>query len=104
MVPLPPGTAGRYLAFYDGSASHLENYEEKCALAVSDDLRHWDVRSPNGPVFTSPHGSKSLRYLDAKFMRGAWRFFYEFTRPDGAHDLRMVTVETAAIAALLGGS
>ena len=26
-------TGPRYLAFYDGSASHLENYEEKCALA-----------------------------------------------------------------------
>ncbi len=104
VVPLPPDAAGRYLAFYDGSASHLENYEEKCALAVSDDLRIWDVRSRQGPALTSPHGSQSLRYLDAKFMRGAWRLFYEFTRPDGAHDMRLVTVETAAIAALPGNA
>lgn len=99
VVALP---GGRYLAFFDGSASHLENYEEKCALAVSTDLRTWQSRSPNGPAFTSPHASTSLRYVDAKFGNGAWHLFYEFARPDGAHDMRVITCDAAELAALAG--
>jgi hypothetical protein len=94
VVPLP-GSAGpgkRYLAFYDGSAGHHENYEERCALAVSADLRHWESQSLAGPALTSPHASGSLRYLDAKFGQGAWHLFFEFARPDGAHDLRLLRV------------
>lgn len=91
----------RYFGFYDGSASHLENYEEKCALAVSADLRTWRSMSPNGPAFTSPHASTSLRYVDAKYAAGKWYLFYEFARPDAAHDLRLVTCDSAELAATL---
>lgn len=102
VVPLPanrsPGP--RYLGFYDGCASHLENYEEMCGVAVSDDLMHWRSLSPDEPRFASPHASKSLRYLDAKPAGGTVHLFYEFARADGAHDLRMITCEPAAIAAL----
>lgn len=97
VVPLP---GARYLAFYDGSASHLENYEEKCALAVSPDLRRWETRSPNGPALLSPHASTSLRYVDAKCADGAWHLFYEFARADGSHDLRTITCDAADLAAL----
>lgn len=89
----------RWLAFYDGSASEAENYEEKCALAVSSDLRSWKSISPNGPTFTSPHTSTSLRYLDAKFANGQWHLFYEFARPDGAHDMRVVVCDASALPA-----
>jgi hypothetical protein len=95
-------TAGtKYLGFYDGSASHLENYEEKCGLAVSDNLRDWRVITPKGPAFTSPHASTSLRYLDAKFANGAWHLFYEFARADGAHDMRVITCDAAALRGLV---
>jgi hypothetical protein len=97
-----PSGRPRYLGFYDGSASHLENYEEKCALAVSDDLRSWRPISPNGPVFTSPHTSTSLRYVEATAADGKWHLFYEFARPDGAHDLRMITCDAAALSGLAG--
>lgn len=106
VVPLPAAArAGaapgpRYLGFYDGSASHLENYEEKCALAVSDDLRTWKSISPQGPAFLSPHASRSVRYVDAKFARGKWHLFYEFARPDGAHDMRLATCGADDLVAL----
>ena len=109
VVPLPHGQPAkasgtpRFLAFYDGSASHLENYEEKCALAVSDDLRTWRSISPAGPTFTSPHASKSLRYVDVEPAQLGWNVFYEFAREDGAHDMRMIRCDDAAIAALLPG-
>jgi hypothetical protein len=104
VVPLATNRPGspRFLAFYDGSASHLENYEEKCALAVSDDLRTWRSISAQGPAFTSPHASKSLRYVDAKPTGGGWNLFYEFAREDGAHDLRMMRCDDAALVGLLG--
>lgn len=102
IVPLPGAGGPRYLAFFDGSASHHDNYEEKCALAVSSDLRHWESRSPSGPAFTSPHASGSLRYLEARAAQGQWRLFYEFARPDGAHDLRTITCDEADLRALAG--
>lgn len=93
-------TAPRYLGFFDGSASHLENYEERCALAVSNDLRQWTSRSPRSPAFASPHGSTSLRYMDAKFANGRWHLFYEFAREDGAHDMRVITCSPEELEAL----
>ena len=97
---LVTSAATRYLAFYDGSASHLENYEEKTGLAVSTDLQHWQALTPDGPKFTSPHTSTSLRYIDAKLVNGQWHLFYEFARPDGAHDMRMITCVESVLVSL----
>lgn len=91
----------RFLAFYDGSASHAENYEEKCGLAVSDDLRSWKTLSPQGPIFTSPHTSTSLRYVDAKANGAGWNLFYEFARADGSHDMRRIKCTADDLGALL---
>jgi hypothetical protein len=79
-------------AFYDGSASERENYEERTGVAESADLRTWRTRTPGGPFLTSPHASGSLRYLDTVRIEQQRHFFYEFARPDGAHDLRTTTV------------
>jgi hypothetical protein len=88
---LPAG--GKYFAFYDGSASHLDNYEEKTGLAVSSDLKTWKTLTPKGPAFVSPHSSTSLRYIDAQQVGKEVHLFYEFARQDGAHDLRCVKVD-----------
>ncbi|MDB6024064.1 MAG: hypothetical protein JWM68_287 [Verrucomicrobiales bacterium] len=85
-------SGGRYFAFYDGSASHLENYEEKTGLAVSNDLKNWKSITQIAPAYISPHGSTSLRYIDAQTMGGQTHIFYEFAREDGAHDMRVVEV------------
>ena len=83
---------GKYFGFYDGSASSAENYEEKTGLAVSTDLKRWQSLTTSGPLVTSPHGSGSLRYVDAQVVQDKAHLFYEFARPDGAHDLRLVTL------------
>jgi hypothetical protein len=93
------GKAPRFLAFYDGSASHVENYEEKCGLAASDDLRTWASLTPERPAFTSPHASTSLRYLEAKRSGTQWNLFYEFAGPDGSHDMRVISCEPSALVA-----
>jgi hypothetical protein len=94
----------KFIAFYDGSSSHEENYEEKTGLAISSDLRRWECLTPSGPILTSPHGSGSLRYIDAQPTDGARNpaarslsVFYEFARPDSAHDLRFATVPIEAL-------
>ncbi|MDQ6631507.1 MAG: hypothetical protein M3Y82_07090 [Verrucomicrobiota bacterium] len=82
----------KYFAFYDGSASHLENYEEKTGVAASMALRNWRALTPDRPAFTSPHASNSLRYLDVQIVNEEVYIFYEFARKDGAHDLRLLKI------------
>jgi hypothetical protein len=84
---------GTYLGFYDGSASHLENYEEKTGLAVSTDLRSWTSLTSEGPAMTSPSASGSLRYLDLVASTDRLWTFYEWARDDGAHDLRIAPID-----------
>ena len=88
---------GQYVAFYDGSASHLENYEEKTGIAVSRDLRSWTTLTADGPALTSRHASGSLRYLDAIAIDEDVWAFYEIARADGAHDLRMARLDMAQL-------
>lgn len=90
----------QFFAFYDGSASHLDNYEEKTGLAVSEELRTWTTLTPQGPLFTSPHATGSLRYIDAQTIGGEVQIFYEFARADGAHDLRLVRVNELSFSAI----
>jgi hypothetical protein len=84
---------GNFLAFYDGSASHDENYEEKTGMAVSTNLLRWKTLTPAGPAHISPHGSHSLRYIDAQADGRNTAVFYEYARTDGAHDLRLLTMD-----------
>ena len=58
-------------------------------MAVSDDLKSWEVLSPDGPVVLSPHASGSLRYIDAQRMGDEIIFIYELTRANGAHEMRL---------------
>ena len=95
---------GKFIAFYDGSASEAENYEERTGLAVSDDLKNWRTLTAKAPVLTSPHASQSLRYIDAQDRNGQLSVFYEFAREDGAHDLRLLrTSRTVFLDALTEG-
>jgi hypothetical protein len=81
---------GRFIGFYDGSASHKENYEEKTGIAAAEDFRSWRTLTPDGPAYVSPNASHSLRYIDAQSCGDEMVIFYEFARADGAHDLRVL--------------
>jgi hypothetical protein len=80
---------GKFVAYYDGSASEAENYEERTGKAYSEDLRKWQPLQVGGPLLSSPHSSGSFRYVDAQILAGEQIIFYEIARADGAHDLRM---------------
>jgi hypothetical protein len=77
-----------WIGLYDGST--LEgNYEERCGLAFSDDLMAWRKATTNGPAIGTALGSGGVRYVDLlKLPDGTVRAYYEWTRPDGSHELR----------------
>jgi hypothetical protein len=84
---------GRFVALYDGSRNVSENYEERCGVAVSSDLRTWRRVSVEGPAVGPDGGPGSVRYAETVQGEEWIRFYYEFTRPDGSHELRTVRID-----------
>jgi hypothetical protein len=78
-----------FTAFYDGSADVSANYEEQVGLAVSTDLKSFFRLTNDGPCLVSPHGSGSLRYIDVVRHDDEVRYYYEYARSDGSHELRL---------------
>jgi hypothetical protein len=82
----------RSWALYDGRATAAENWEERTGLAVGTGDGTFTA-APDGPLLQSPHPPAGLRYADVVALPdGSARWFYEATRPDGAHELRTVLV------------
>jgi len=81
------------MAFYDGSSSVAENYEEKTGIAVTFDLKTYYSLSAGGASLISPNGTGSLRYVDVLAVGHELFYYYEIARPDGSHDLRVSVVE-----------
>jgi hypothetical protein len=78
-------------ALYDGRATAAENWEERTGLARATGAGGRFTADPDGPLLQSPHEPHGLRYADAVALPdGTTRWFYEATRPDGAHELRTV--------------
>jgi hypothetical protein len=82
--------ADGWLGCYDGAGSVAENYEERCGLARSTDLRKWTRVSHGGPAIGTRTGPGGVRYTD---VTEGGDTFYEHTRADGAHELRLLQRE-----------
>jgi hypothetical protein len=79
-------SAGSVVAYYDGRASAAENFEERTGMAVGDDPA---MLAASGPIAQSPYKDGGLRYLCILDLGDSHeRYYYEMTRPDGAHELR----------------
>ena len=74
-----------WLGYYDGAASLAENYEERCGMARSADLRIWERTSRDGPEIGTATGAGGVRYVS---MTEAGDIFWEHTCADGSHELR----------------
>lgn len=86
IVYLPPV----YVGFCDSGSTAYDNYEEWCSVAFSHDLEHWTRVSTNEPWVRSPYGC--IRYMDALIVGDEIWYYYEYTREDGSHELRMSKV------------
>jgi hypothetical protein len=89
VIPIADALVG----FYDGSANHLENYEERLGIATSADGRSWQRRTPDAPWLLGPGPTGSIRYLDVVVGNGEWWIYHEVTRADGAHELRLARTQ-----------
>jgi hypothetical protein len=77
---------GSFVAYYDGRATAAENFEERTGVATGDNPERLTA---HGPITQSPYGGGGLRYLCILDLGDSReRYYYEMTRPDGAHELR----------------
>ena len=77
--------------YYDGAASLAENYEERCGIVRSADLRTWERVSRDGPMVGTPRGPGGVRYVSAT---DTGDIFGEHTREDGSHELRGIIAKS----------
>jgi hypothetical protein len=80
-----------WIATWDGGRTFFDNYEESCGLAVSPDGRQFDRVDAATPWVTSPHGC--VRYVYGQRVDDTVFFYYEYTRKDLSHDLRVTAVD-----------
>jgi hypothetical protein len=78
---------GSLVGSFDGSRTVYDNYEERCGLVTSTDGRRFHRVVDSGPWIDGIRDAFPLRVED----RVHW--YYEFTRPDGSHDLRTSVVQ-----------
>jgi len=77
-------------AFYDGSAGYENNHEDFCALAIGSDITDLKVVEPEKFLVKSPWGTGSSRYVDAVVVEDKIYIYFECSREDESHDLRVV--------------
>jgi len=81
---------GGFLTLYDGGRTSYDNYEEWCGVAWSTDGYSFERVSLEEPWVRSPHGC--VRYVYGLRVEDEIFFYYEYTREDLSHDLRVSRV------------
>lgn len=79
-----------WVGFHSGGRSMYDNYEEPAGVVISDDARSFTRVTPDGPFVSSPHGC--IRYLWGLPVGDTLHIYYEYTREDRSHDLRISVV------------
>jgi hypothetical protein len=80
---------GCWSLLFDEGAGRADSYDEQCMLATSSDLATWRRLTPSHrPWVRSSHASGSVRYVDVVLLGDTAHYFYEYARPDRAHELR----------------
>ena len=80
-----------WIGLYDGASDISENYEERCGMARSADLRTWE-RMGSAPAIGAAGGPGTVRYAESVVFGERLLFFFERTRADGAHELCMSSI------------
>jgi len=83
---------GVFLAFYDGSASVEENYEERSGVAVGFDVCSLMRLTDDAPWLRGDSAGSSVRYVDVVQVGSEWFVYYEYGCADGSHELRLARI------------
>lgn len=80
----------KFVGFYDGRSGYENNHEDFCALVTGSEITA--MKPVNPKIFTvkSPWGTGSCRYVDALRLNNKLYIYYECSREDESHDLRVV--------------
>jgi hypothetical protein len=78
---------GGFLTFYDGGRTSYDTYEEWCGVAWSPDGVLFERVPLEEPWVRSPYGC--VRYVYGLRVDNEIFFYYEYTREDLSHDLRV---------------
>lgn len=79
-----------WVGFYSGGRTMYDNYEEWAGIVTSGDARTFTRVTTDGPFVTSPYGC--VRYLWGVPVGDQLHIYYEYTREDRSHDLRVSVV------------
>ena len=82
---------GEWVATYDGGRTFYDNYEEWAGVATSEDGITFTRLPQSEPWVRSPYGS--VRYVYGQRVGDQVLFYYEYTRSDGSHDLRVTRID-----------
>jgi hypothetical protein len=80
----------RWIGTFSGGRTMYDQYEEWCGIVESVDRRSFTRLDTGGPWVRSPHGC--VRYVWGLPVAERMFFYYEYTRADGSHDLRVSVV------------
>lgn len=81
---------GGWVGTFSGGRTMYDQYEEWCGLVETADRRAFTRIDTGGPWVRSPHGC--VRYVWGLPVGDRIHFYYEYTRADGSHDLRVSVV------------
>ena len=94
--------SGAWIGIFDGAGSVAENYNERAGWTAGPDLRSLGVLSQEGPSLCPAYAANALsggmggvRYVSVVQHLSRTLFFFEFTRDDGSHDLRVAEARWA---------
>lgn len=85
MVYIPPV----FTVFYSARPNVDVTYEDNTGVAVSLDLVNFHKLTPDEPALVSPWGTGALRYMDAVQLGDEIWYYYECSREDEAHEIRL---------------
>ena len=81
---------GGFLTLYDGGRTSYDTYEEWCGVAWSEDGLTFERVPLEEPWVRSTHGC--VRYVYGVRVDDELFYYYEYTREDLSHDLRVSRV------------
>ena len=84
---------GGYFCTFDGQRTAFDRYEEKCGICWSPDGKTFHRERLPEPWVSSPHGSKTVRYVYGLRVKNTLYWYYEYCIANKSHVMKVSKVE-----------